>query len=281
MVLRFLKKSKKSELEKLLGNYTLPSFPAAVMNVLSMIRDPESSISEIANQIQMDPGLHIKILQTVNSPVYGLMSKVSNLQHGVTLLGRSRLEAMVLSFAISDTIPASSVKGFDIKKFWITAARKASLARVLALHLHSATQAECFTAALLQDMGIPLLSSALPKKYNPVLEKWIKDKSAPLIELEKDALGYDHAYLGASMAKQWGLPEYLINAIADHHKKGNDTSADPAIRLVAHILYSGEKYGEEQLINDCIQEHAMDEEMAREMIDNAYSDADKYSKIFN
>ncbi len=43
VMFKFLRKDKKEsnkELESLLGNYELPSFPSTVMNVLSMLRDP-------------------------------------------------------------------------------------------------------------------------------------------------------------------------------------------------------------------------------------------------
>ena len=55
-------KDPKQELKALLGDFELHSFPAGVMNVLGMLRDPDSAIKDIADNIQMDPGMNIKIL---------------------------------------------------------------------------------------------------------------------------------------------------------------------------------------------------------------------------
>ncbi len=154
----FFKRSQKDpreELKVLLGDYELQSFPEAVMNVLGMLRDPHSETKDIADQIQMDPGMNIKILRLVNSAAFGLATKVSNLHHAVTILGRSRLESMLLTYAVATTVP-STLGCMDISRFWLASARRACLAKHIAMHLHAATQAESFTAALLQDLAIPL-----------------------------------------------------------------------------------------------------------------------------
>jgi HD-like signal output (HDOD) protein len=61
-----------SELRKILGDYELPSFPEVVMNVLRLLRDQESSSKEIAARLETDPGMHVRVLKTVNSASYGL-----------------------------------------------------------------------------------------------------------------------------------------------------------------------------------------------------------------
>ena len=53
-MLTFLKKRKKNpggKLRSVLGKFELPSFNATVMKVLSLLRDPDSSIKEIAGQV--------------------------------------------------------------------------------------------------------------------------------------------------------------------------------------------------------------------------------------
>ena len=68
--------------------------------MLAMLRDPESSMTDIAEQLQVDPGMHVKVLKTVNAAAFGLITRVTNLQHAAKLLGRSRLEAIILSHAV-------------------------------------------------------------------------------------------------------------------------------------------------------------------------------------
>jgi len=269
------------ELKSLLGSYELQSFPSTTTSVLAMLRNPESSVTEIAEQVQMDPGMHVKVLRLVNSVAFGLLRKVSNLNHAVTLLGRSRLESVVLSFAVTETLPTSSRFCIDAGRFWLVAARRAGLARMLALHLHAATQGECFTAALLQDMAIPVISSAQGEKYDEIIDRWNTSPELALADLERDAFGYDHAQIGALIADNWGLPDYLVNAIGGHHNGPTDEApVDPAIRLAAHLRYSEANDGTEALLTSCREEFDMEEDLIRNMIDVSFEEAEKISEIF-
>ena len=84
-MLNILKKRAKNngqELRDLLSGYQLPSFSSAVINVLGMLRDPESAMNDIAKQLEIDPGMHVKVLTTVNSAAFGLTTKVANIPHG-------------------------------------------------------------------------------------------------------------------------------------------------------------------------------------------------------
>ncbi|MCD6308730.1 MAG: HDOD domain-containing protein [Candidatus Latescibacteria bacterium] len=279
-MLKFFKKRKKdlkSELRTMLGEYEIPSFPAAVMNVLTALRDPEFSMTEVAKQIQGDPGLHVKVLKTVNSAAFGLAKKVNNLHHAVTLMGRSRIETIVLSQAVNSILPNVDQPFFNTHDFWLVSARRASLARVLALHLHPATQVESFTAGLLQDMALPILVTRYPKKYKSILEKWHADESLSLCSLERNALGYDHSTVGALMAEKWGLPDYLIAAISYHHVSDEDNRIEPAVDLVSRIRGDNEEDAAEKLIEPCVGKYGMKEEKVLELIDSAFQNAEELS----
>ena len=121
----------KEELRELLGQYELPTFSSSMVDLLRLLRDPEIPMAEVASRVEMDPGLTVRILRLINSAGFGLMTEVSNLQHAVSLLGRSRLESLVLTFAATEGISVQ-MDGLDSTRFWGAAARRATLARVLA-----------------------------------------------------------------------------------------------------------------------------------------------------
>jgi len=210
MLKLFKKKRQKSSdhLNKMIDGFELPIFPAIVMNVLGMLRDPGISMGDIAKTVQVDPGMNVKVLKMVNSAAFGLSSKISNIQHAVTLLGKSRLEAIVLSLAIKDSLPSVQLTCHDMSSFWLASALRASLARALAQHLHPQTQSEAFTAGLLQDMAVPFLAKSKGNQYGQVLSSWHADDSVQLEVLEKASLGFDHQQIGALVAEKWELPDY-------------------------------------------------------------------------
>ena len=276
-VLQKLKSSPAQKVRELLGaGYELPSFPAAAMNILGLLRDAESSIKEITAQLQIDPGIHVRVLSTVNSAAFGLSTKVSNVQHAATLLGRSRLEALVLSVAVKESLPAPDRKEFDSQQFWKSAARRASLARVLAKHLHPATQTEAFTAGLLQDMAVPILATRKNKLHFPIYDRWKSDPCVKLHELEARQLGFDHAMLGGVMAKEWHLPEYLITAIAGHHDRNSDNQPEPAIILVSYLRDSSVDDGTDAIVKACHDSYGIGNDAALDLIKHALDDAEEY-----
>jgi len=278
-IFRKHKKNQKSELHSLLDNYELPSFSVTIMHVLTSLRDPNFSITEIAKQLEGDPGLHVKVLKTVNSAAFGLSTRVSNLHHAVALLGRSRVETIVLSQAVKNILPAVELPVLNMKQFWLSSAKRASLGRSLAYYLHPATQVESFTAGLLQDMALPVLININSNKYNDILKLWYDEKETNLITLENENFSYNHSMIGALMAEEWGFPDYLIMAISHHHEQNSENQVDTAVRLVSHIKGDDKEDGINIITKICIEEYGMNQDIISELIDNSFKDAEELSQM--
>lgn len=278
----FFKRKKKDpqcELKTFLGGYELPSFSTAVINVLNKLRDPEASMGEIVPLIELDPGMTIKILRLVNSAGFGLTTKASNIQHAIMLMGRSRLEALVLSFGVSDCLP-STMQCMDRGLFWATAARRACLARIIAGHLHAATQAECFTVGLLMDMAIPVLDHYHKDVYGDVIAQWKENGECKLTELEQEQFAYDHAAIGGLMAEAWELPKYIVNSIAAHHLHDAGSQAEPAVQLVGLMKYFDEDHRTEALVEAAQEKFNMEKELIEEMVSQSFSYAEEFIGSF-
>ncbi len=281
-MLRFLtrrKRDPKEVIRELFGDAELPSFPSQVMEVLGLLRNVESSIKDIEDKIEHDPGLSVKVLRTVNSAAFGLSKTVSHVGRAVNLLGRSRLESLVLSVAVNASMPTKSQDGFDYPAFWRTATRRASLARLLARHMHPITEIEAFTAGLLQDMGIPLFAMQKGDEYLKVYKAWQNDPLHALEELEHEAFGFDHTEVGMIIAETWELPEYLINAIAGHHTWGGEHHVEEAVQLVSLLRDSDVDDGSMKLMQVGSTDFGLEEETLQELITEAVRDANEYYKM--
>ncbi len=279
---KFLKKKKKDrneEIKELLAGYELPSFPSAVMNVLSLLRNPDSSMEEIARAIQVDPGMNVKVLRTVNSAAYGLASKVSSVERAVTLLGKSRLEAIVLSLAVKDTMPKVDVTCYDHRLFWLNSAKRATTARIIAAELHPQTQAESFICGLLQDMAVPVLLKIKGQTYCDLLSRWYSDRSVDLPALEDEAFGCDHQSIGAFMAKEWELPEYLVNSIEGHHGNNDQFQVEPAVRIASLIRGANVEEDIDAIVRECQEKYSLTENRVRSLIDEAFKDAEEFNNL--
>jgi len=209
----------------------VPAFPRSVTRVLDALRDPESSLAEIAEAISWDPGLVMRLLRTVNSAAFGLRRQVDSCRHAVSFLGRANLESLLLGLAIEGALPPGKAPGYDPARFWRGSARRAALARLVAERLEPTRQAESFAVGLLQDLAIPVLAHARPDEYGPVLAQWRSSPGERLDELERRTFGWCHAELGATIADAWELPESLVEGIRNHHAEKDAVHA--AVHLVA------------------------------------------------
>ncbi len=280
----FKKRSRnpKKDIRDLLQGYELPSFPANVMKVLNMLRDPDESMSAIAKAIKSDPGMHVMVLKTVNSAAFGLTKKISNIQHATMLMGRSRLETLILPLGVRKSIPQIDFPCINLRSFWLASARRACLADALAAYLHPTTRNEAFTSGLLQDMAIPVIISCIKNDYCGTIDEWNSDYETRLDQLEQGIMGYDHQTVGALMAQEWNLPEYLINAIHYHHEEQNNISIEPAIKLVSHIRYekvSGEKNIQEYTRKLLLNNLDLEVDAVSGMIDNAFENAEEFAAL--
>ncbi len=258
----------RAKLQQLIGDYQLPSFSAAAVSTLSLLRS-DTDMSKIVERLMADPGLTVRILRTVNSAAFGLRHEFTNLEHAANLLGRSRIELLVLTAAVSDSLPSPG--SIDTDGFWKTSARRACLARHLARSLHPSQETEVFIAALLQDMAVPVLAESFPDRYAALYERSMIDDSSKLQEMEQEAFGYDHAQVGAMMAETWDLPEPLVTAIADHHLPGQ--RAPLAVEAISRIRHSDPVDSLETVRSHCIEQLQLRPETVEQMIEAAHSES--------
>ena len=222
-------------LREMIGAFELPSFRPVAMKALETIRSEDASAAEVAEVLTGDPGLSVQVLRAVNSAGNALRGEVHNLGHAIALLGLSRLESLIVGVAVRDALPDACYRGFDPSRFWRTAALRAALAQELAAILHPAIRIECFTSALLQDMAVPLLATTRTELYGPILERWYAGEGK-LLELEREAFGWDHTVVGGHMCDAWGLPQSLGDAVRGHHDHPAHAGCPPAVALVSEVV---------------------------------------------
>lgn len=247
----FLKKKRidpAARLKSLLQGYQLPSFPGVVLAALEEIRNDDGSVASVAQVIQRDPGLSIRLLKLVNSASYGSARKTESVQQAVSMLGMSQVESMLLSIGVRTALPRCDTPGFEVKRFWLAAARRAEVASGFARVLHPSTRQLSFTAALLGDMAVPLLADAKGDLYSPLLQEWHAG-GAPLETLEQELLGCHHGDVGTWLCNEWSLPESLAEAIGAHHGDP-DLICPPAIALVSKLRETSDASGIDELVAD-------------------------------
>ncbi|MCW8859155.1 MAG: HDOD domain-containing protein [Deltaproteobacteria bacterium] len=278
MIFSFKKKNKQTADLK---SFEIPSFSTSVVSLLGKLRNPEIAINELTSELERDPGLYVRVLKTVNASAFGLSRKVSNIQHAVNLLGRGRLEALVLSVAVKDNLTAKNqATWLNMADFWKTASLRAAVAKTLAAELDPQTQSDVFTIGLLQDIAIPILANRHGQGYRDLFERWQTEEGLNLAELENRFFGIDHMALGAYMAECWEFPGNLIEGIGDHHDHEN-TALPLAVKIAALINGNAKQDNSKALSLQAAQLFNLNQEKLLPLIDQALQQSTELSAALN
>ncbi|HMR09668.1 MAG TPA: HDOD domain-containing protein [Polyangiaceae bacterium] len=269
------KEDPQQALREALGDYELPSFKTAALTALDKLRDPDVALSDVARAIATDPRLSVQVLSVTASAAYSVRHPVKNVAQAVTLLGRSKIEQIVLATAVKSALPSSPVPGFDAHQFWRAAARRATAARVFAQALHPATASESFTAALLSDLAIPLLSHARREQYGRLRHAWRHgDESLSVIETRE--LGFCHGTVASWACATWKFPEVLARAIAHHHCEDGDL---PAVTLASPIMDHEDPNRVDRIVDVAGARYGVKSDHVVDMLEQAERESEEVARL--
>ena len=233
------------------GVRALPSAPACYEELNRAIADPNGTVERIGELIEADPGMCAKVLQLVNSAVFGLGRRIETAREAAVYLGTTTLRSLVLSVEIFSSLrPSPPIPGLSVESLAIHSARVARVASLLATSREDRESA--FTAGLLHDTGKLLLATCRGGEMAELLATAAAE-SRPLQEVEADVLGLTHAELGAYLLGLWGLPDPVVVAVAFHHapERLSRHEIDPtAIVYVANLLVDAAENGRGDELRD-------------------------------
>lgn len=223
----------RQELNKVLSCQTLPSLPTVGVQVLTLTRDPDVSMDQIAKVIETDLALSAKVLKTVNSSVYGLKSPCTTIRRALNYLGLSAVKSIVLGFSlVESTRGLAGNDNFDINDHWRRSIFGAAAARVIAQKVGKCDPEEAFAAALFQDLGVLAMFTALGNQYTAAIAADPRNHAAHPA-METAALGFTHSECGAALATKWRLPDRYVQTILHHHAPdGADADCRDLVRVV-------------------------------------------------
>ncbi len=226
--------STRPNLQQLLATTQLAALPQSAIRLLELSRDPNCGPADYAAPIEVDPGMAGQVLKFVNSSYFGFARKISSVKVGISLVGVRTIKNFALWNAVFSLVPNPRCGPFDLKSIWQDSLRRALFARAVAKLQGLKATEEIFTAALLQDMAVPLLAKEFPQIYVKLLEGR-NDGRRRLSSLEGEAFGWTHGQAAGLLARQWNLPEEFATLIEGHSGAldGQDPS-DLGGRIVAH-----------------------------------------------
>ena len=200
--------SKEEVLAKL---HQLPSMPAVIQEIMASFNNENLDSSVLAEMIARDQGLSAKVLRVANSPFYGLPRTIASIQDAVVVMGFNAVRSLVLSAGFVHAFPAKAGSLFDRNAYWKHSFRVAGYAKALAQSLRQEPQM-AFTAAMFHEIGQLVLDACIPEQFAEVLQQQ-KTSGLSLVAIEQTEFGFDHAEIGAEMARHWNFPPEIEHTI--------------------------------------------------------------------
>ena len=161
-----------SVLEAIKQSAAVPSVPQVVTRFLELIQDPNFEYGSLVKVLSTDAGTVSEILRLTNSALFGVSRKVTSLHQALTLLGPKRTRSLVLGRYLVQSVGRNPIPGLDSGYFWRRSLATAVLASRLASTVAPRHREEIFISGLLADIGIPVLTQALPQKYSPIVTRY-------------------------------------------------------------------------------------------------------------
>ncbi len=214
---------------------TLPTLPSLVMELMRLSKDETASAADFEKLIRTDPPLTANLLRVTNSSYFGLRHQVNSVQQAVALLGTKRVCETAAGAAFASVLPANFVGyGMAAGEFWQHSAAVAIFCERIAQTLKLPIPDLMFTAGLLHDIG-KLVTSLFLQEGCPIAQEEVWSGSLSYLQAEQQALGLNHAAVGAAVAEKWGLPPGVVAAAKHHHDPPSDL--EPGLQHLVDLVH--------------------------------------------
>lgn len=223
-------------LETIKRSASVPSIPMVAARCYEMTRSPHCDYNKLVELLSTDPGIAASVLRMANSPLLGVTRQVASLKHAITLLGVKRIRELVLSRYLVQKTGELSCNGIDLNYFWRLSLTTAILASKLAAELLPHQRDEAFMGGLLADLGVIVLTHALPDEYAQMTEHYRPHDTTDRLRDEYVLMGVTHGEISAMVIDQWNLPRVLVEAVRYHHASSAEMPADCEGASLARII---------------------------------------------
>lgn len=197
-----------------LENICIPPCPAILTQLMQEMREDEPDFPKISKLISSDASLAAAMLQTVNSPFYGVSRKATSVQQAIAYLGLRNVGQLVTGLMLRSAFPDCDRELME--EYWESSSAIARIGSVLAKKLKGLHHDEAYTFALFRDCGMLAMMDSYTD-YVPVFAGGETAGGVDVTSLEQERHQMNHAMVGYNLAKMWLLPEEICQAVLWHH----------------------------------------------------------------
>lgn len=188
--------------------FIIPAKPEVLIKLKDMIVNGEPGHDSIAKLIKGDVALYANVLAAANTPYFKGYQRVSSVQRAITLLGLDRLYAIVQMAMLRATLGVCG----RLDLFWDYSTEVATISGRLAKHFKFISPDDAYTLGIMHESGVPLMIAHF-NDYQSFFEGRGHYDLADFYCHEQMKYQIDHFEVSARLAKTWGVPDLLCEAI--------------------------------------------------------------------
>ena len=181
---------------------TLAVMPLVLRELFSSFNNPDVSMQALAQLISKDPALCAQLLRLANSAHYHSPKAVASAHQAVQLLGITNVRSLVISIGLMSCF--AKLPAHLLTPFWQHCLRTAVLAR----HWAAMAQVDgelAYTLGMLHAVGQLVMRQGMAEPMR-MLDSQMSPFAPQRLAAERGALGFDHAEVGAELARRWQFP---------------------------------------------------------------------------
>ncbi|MCX8117551.1 MAG: HDOD domain-containing protein [Desulfobacterota bacterium] len=226
------------------GYLEVSSLPMIYYKIDEVIHRPNTSMADIGKIVSQDPGLTVRLLRLVNSAFYNFPSKIETITQALVIIGTQQLRELVLATSIIHLFQGIPKDLVSMESFWRHSIACGLAARALASYRNEANVERFLIAGMVHDIGRLIMYKKIGDLSRCALIQ-SRAKGTPLLQEEREVIGFDHSQMGRVLLQAWKLPQSLEEVVAYHHhpQRADHYPVEAAIVHIADILINALQWG--------------------------------------
>ncbi|MCC6154937.1 MAG: HDOD domain-containing protein [Candidatus Hydrogenedentes bacterium] len=216
----------------------LPVLPEISQRVMKKLRDPDMSMTDLAEIIRQDQAIAIKIMHLANSAMYGGLQEIKDLNAACARLG-TRTIANAVQAVANGNLYVTGNQAFreHMQHLWRHALATAHCSYEIANVLAEPRADELFVAGLIHDIGRAVLLDIVANQYRGVLADL--RNSPDLMEEVFESYG---PLVGLNVVIKWNLPPEF--RMTTYFLRNAESVPNESVRVLTNVVALGEAVAE-------------------------------------
>ena len=216
----------------------IPRLPATTARALRRIDDPQTDVRELVGLVSEDASVAAEVLRLANSAYFRRGSRqITHLDQAVRLLGLDGLKSLLANALMRDVVRIRPIYFRMFGEHLWTHSQDCARACHHMARGRGTDRAQAYLLGLIHDVGKIVIFQLLVESF-----QWFAPGTDPRPEVFVKMIADNANALSLQVAREWGFPDYYIDALAEFRDKAVDAERSP----LGETLFYGNLLAEAQ-----------------------------------